>query len=57
MFEADQGLTACKVEVEENLYMKREMGREARMLDGALEDSRRAGFLLGATTPQPFSWR
>lgn len=55
MFEADQGLTACKVEVEENL--KRETGREARMLDGALEDSRRAGFLLGATTPRPFSWR
>ena len=42
---------------EGNVHMYSEKGREAGMLGGAPEDSRRAGFLLGATTPQPLSWR
>ena len=51
------GSTACKEEARGSSHTNRETGREAGMLGGAPEDSRRAGFLLGATTPRPLSWR
>lgn len=48
MLEADRGLGFGGMlgGGEGNLHMDRETGREAGMLGGAPEDSRRAGFLL-----------
>lgn len=59
VFEADtsSGFDSMLGGGEGSLHMDKETGREAGMLGGAPEYSRRAGFLLGATTPRPLCWR